>query len=130
MWWGLYIQDPKSGHWWLMILDDDKPIGYWPKTLFDDLSRGANAALWAGLVYSMSSEPPPMGSGVYQEGSFDHTCYMAQVVAGKQGDATFSPPDTDEVIVQQSRCYKAGDNSYVDVNWLYRFLFGGPGGRC
>lgn len=123
------VQDPVSGDWWLMVLDDDKPIGYWPKTLFEGLSRHADAALWAGLVYSGSSDSPPMGSGVYQGGSFDHTCYMAQVVVGKPGEATFNPPDDDEVVVQQSRCYHAGDNSYVeDAYWLYRFLFGGPGG--
>ncbi|KAL6346072.1 hypothetical protein AAG906_025352 [Vitis piasezkii] len=124
----LISKDPVSGDWWLMVLDDDKPIGYWPKTLFESLSRDADAALWAGLVYSGSSDSPPMGSGVYQGGSFDHTCYMAQVVVGKPGQATFNPPDDDEVVVQQSRCYHAGDNSYVDANWLYRFLFGGPGG--
>ncbi|RVW78112.1 hypothetical protein CK203_049749 [Vitis vinifera] len=79
----LISKDPVSGDWWLMVLDDDKPIGYWPKTLFESLSRDADAALWAGLVYSGSSDSPPMGSGVYQGGSFDHTCYMAQVVVGK-----------------------------------------------
>ncbi|KAJ9703993.1 hypothetical protein PVL29_005325 [Vitis rotundifolia] len=121
-------QDPVSGDWWLMIMDEFKPIGYWPKTLFESLGRDAEAALWAGLAYSGSSDAPPMGSGVYQGGSFDHTCYMAQVIVAKPGVPAFSPPDDDEVVVQQSRCYHAGDNSYVDENWLYRFLFGGPGG--
>lgn len=120
-----YLQDQVTRNWWLLLLADDRPLGYWPKELFESLSRGADAALWAGLVSSSAEELPAMGSGLYEVGKFDRTCYMARVV-GKPGVTSLNPPDESEVEVQGSGgCYQAGDNSLVDVNWLYRFLFGG-----
>ncbi|RVW29257.1 hypothetical protein CK203_109743 [Vitis vinifera] len=89
------------------------------------ISRDPGSGDWWLMIMD---EFKPIG-GVYQGGSFDHTCYMAQVIVGKPGQPAFNRPDDDEVVVQQSRCYHAGDNSYVeDAYWLYRFLFGGPGG--
>ncbi|XP_021899835.1 uncharacterized protein LOC110816101 [Carica papaya] len=125
--WMMIKQDLRTGHWWLMVLDDNRPIGYWPIELFDGFENGAGLASWGGWVYSQSPGSPAMGSGYYVDKDYEKTCYIAQVSVNNPGDPKLVSPDESSVQVLQSRCYQAGDNSFFDVSWGYRFLFGGAG---
>lgn len=106
-------------------------VGYWPITLFTNMQDNAEQIRWGGQVLTPSSDQvsPPMGNGFYLGGQWNSTCYMRQLKAGNDTSYLLIPDDS-FIEVVNSKCYFAGDNSYVDDEyWHYRFLFGGEGSK-
>jgi hypothetical protein len=112
---------------WLYINQESIKLGYWPKELFSNLGNGADTVFWGGMVYSNLPASPPMGSGLFQNGRYDRTCFMENVNVITVAGAPFTTADDALVQYKNTRCYNAADYSNVE-GWGYRFLFGGEGG--
>lgn len=122
----------RNASWWLVVLIDDNdydPIGYFPATQFNELAGGADKLQWGGYVLSSRDDntSPPMGSGHFDNGVYQRTCFMSQVeLVDHNFDLVDSPTG---VQTAMSRCYLEGDESYKnDGKTGYSFCFGGTGG--
>ena len=83
---------------------------------------------WGGYVLSSRDDntSPPMGSGHFDNGVYQRTCFMSQV---ELVDHNFDLVDSlTGVQTSISRCYLAGDESYKNEQTGYSFCFGGRGG--
>ena len=83
---------------------------------------------WGGYVLSSRDDntSPPMGSGHFDNGVYQRTCFMSQVeLVDHNFDLVDSPTG---VQTAMSRCYLEGDESYKnDGKTGYSFCFGGTG---
>ena len=108
-----------------MVYNDNiDPIGYWPPTEFKELVEGADTLKWGGYVFTQPGDNtnPPMGSGHFDNGLYERTCFMNQLQYTDSVDLK-SPTD---VQIIMSEPYLVGDNSYKNNTQSYSFCFGGP----
>ncbi|XP_030968090.1 uncharacterized protein LOC115988643 [Quercus lobata] len=119
------IQDNEGGKWWVVYNDNIDPIGYWPPTEFKELVEGADTLEWGGYVFTPPDDNtcPPMGSGHFDDGIYDRTCFMNQL---QYTDSNYDLQSPTDVQTFMSDCYHEGDNSYKNDLQGYSFLFGGP----
>lgn len=100
-------------------------MGYWSSSLFTSLNSGADVLRWGGMTYSSTPQLPTMGNGLTDD---FFGCHFRRVAlkyeAGSSLNGTLDAP----LEVEQTGCYKVGDNSYKDDFWGYSFWFGGNGG--
>ncbi|KAF8398016.1 hypothetical protein HHK36_016942 [Tetracentron sinense] len=126
------FQDNVSKNWWLVAGRDNAVIGYWPKSIFNTLSSYASQIVWAGDIYSPTSEliMPPMGSGHFPNEGYGGASFFKQIQVVK--DNAFVDPDesTLETFTDKPNCYGVGGKSNEVHGPGYHFFFGGPGGIC
>ncbi|KAK9287134.1 hypothetical protein L1049_015545 [Liquidambar formosana] len=117
------VQDEQSSrNWWLYVNEGQDVVGYWPGVIFTGLSHAADTLRWGGQVFTPLSDDvsPPMGSGVFENGRYDRTCYMRKVVVVNGAfDTESEVPDESSTQVAESRCYFEADQSYKDDYWEY-----------
>ena len=109
-----------------MVYNDNiNPIGYWPPTVFKELVEGADTLKWGGYVFTPPDDNtcPPMGSGHFDDGIYERTCFMNQLQYLDSNNDLQSPTDVQTFM---SSCYFEGDNSYKNDSEGYSFCFGGP----
>ncbi|GMJ08706.1 hypothetical protein like AT4G23365 [Hibiscus trionum] len=118
-------QEKSTGNWWLKYGDDEKPVGYWPSSLFASLVNGAPALRWGGMVASTTGQLPAMGNGDNGE---IHSAHFRQLVLQYDAGTSLNGSIAVTLDVQQTKCYKSGNNFYKGEFWGYSFYFGGDGG--
>ena len=64
-----------------------------------------------------------MGSGHFDDGIYERTCFMNQL---QYLDSNYDLQSPIDVQTFMSSCYFEGDNSYKDDSQGYSFCFGGP----
>ena len=101
------------------------PIGYWPPTEFKELVEGVDTLKWGGYVFTQPGDNtyPLMGSGHFDDGLYDQTCFMNQL---QYTDSNFDLKSPTDVQTIMSNPYHVGDNSYKDDTQGYSFCFGRP----
>lgn len=108
-------------------------VGYWPKEVVPELGNGAEIVAWGGLgTVSRGGVGPPIGSGHYPDGYYDHAAYFrnVQYIINNKGSEPKSPPNNAKITEDKSsKCYGIeNDKNTPSALWGYRFTFGGPGG--
>ncbi|XP_008237003.2 PREDICTED: uncharacterized protein LOC103335750 [Prunus mume] len=91
-------QDSISKNWWLVVSDKNVAIGYWPKELVPSLEIGAGDVGWGGIAMAQENEnAPPLGSGQYPDGTYQHVGYFRDIHFMKDGLHPKVPTDADPV---------------------------------
>ncbi|KAF6156702.1 hypothetical protein GIB67_002417 [Kingdonia uniflora] len=128
------FQDKNTGDWWLGNADLTIIYGYWPKSLFPHLTQGANVVAWGGLVKAgPNGISPPMGSGYFEDGKFEHSGYFRniEIVDGRYNRADINFYKLIPIF-DAPNCYtaenvnafkKSKENGYI-------IMYGGAGGKC
>ena len=109
-----------------MVYNDNiDPIGYWPPTEFKELVEGADTLKWRGYVFTPPDDNtcPPMGSGQFDDGIHERTCFMNQL---QYLDSNYDLHPPTNVQTFMSSCYFEEGNSYKNDSQGYSFCFGGP----
>ncbi|KAH0977327.1 hypothetical protein GBA52_027046 [Prunus armeniaca] len=87
-----------SKNWWLVVSDKNVGIGYWPKELVPSLEIGAGDVGWGGIAMAQENEnAPPVGSGQYPDGTYQHVGYFRDTHFMKDGLHPKVPTDADPV---------------------------------
>ncbi|CAB4320494.1 unnamed protein product [Prunus armeniaca] len=91
-------QDSIPKNWWLVVSEKDVAIGYWPKELVPSLEIGAGDVGWGGIAMAQENEnAPPVGSGQYPDGTYQHVGYFRDIHFMKDGLHPKVPTDADPV---------------------------------
>ncbi|KAK9147746.1 hypothetical protein Scep_006503 [Stephania cephalantha] len=121
--------DPLSLNWWL-LLGGNLRCGYWPSALFTVINDGAAAVGWLGGVSSPVNQlSPQMGSGVFPDGNFGHSCYFLNM---RVCDSQLNLSNADNAVFYTDKpaCYGVMNNGFLPKMGGYAMMFGGPGGKC
>ena len=118
------------GSWWVSY--DGINIGYYPAKIFNNFANPQIAG-WGGIVATPNPPTgvsPPMGSGVFPDGKYEHSCSIrfAQYT-NNLGIEDGPHGDSYEKIIGCPSHYSVRDPVYRG-NQGYTFDFGGPGGKC
>lgn len=117
------------------MVQEKKVIGYWAKEIVGELENGGflgSEVAWGGLGRaSKDGKSPPIGSGHYPDGFYDHASYFRIVQFVAKGSVPTAPPNYANITVDKYGCYDLQNNQNIPIPyWGYRFIFGGPGGSC
>ena len=118
------------GSWWVSY--DGINIGYYPAKIFNNFANPQIVG-WGGVVATPNPPTgvsPPMGSGVFPDRKYEHSCYIrfAQYT-NNLGIEDGPHGDSYEKIIDCPSHYSVKDPVYRG-NLGYTFDFGGPGGIC
>ncbi|KAK4592412.1 hypothetical protein RGQ29_016808 [Quercus rubra] len=118
------------GSWWVSY--DGINIGYYPAKIFNNFANPQIVG-WGGIVATPNPPTgvsPPMGSGVFPDGKYEHSCSIrfAQYT-NNLGIEDGPHGDSYEKIIDCPSHYSVRDPVYRG-NQGYTFDFGGPGGKC
>ncbi|WJX55713.1 hypothetical protein P8452_41449 [Trifolium repens] len=123
------LQDEKTKNWWLLV--QETPIGYFPAHLFSNLVA-ANTVGWGGLAATPAGTSPPMGSGLFPDKSYIHSCYFRYISYKDNDGKRVGPAEylTRKTLNAPGKCYAINYYEYDGKEAGYALEFGGPGGYC
>jgi hypothetical protein len=113
------------------LLVQETPIGYFPAHLFSNLVA-ANTVGWGGLAATPAGTSPPMGSGLFPDKSYIHSCYFRYISYKDNDGKRVGPAEylTRKTLNAPGKCYAINYYEYDGKEAGYALEFGGPGGYC
>ncbi|RAL48122.1 hypothetical protein DM860_005546 [Cuscuta australis] len=120
--------DSTWGDWVLSV--DEETLGIWTTPIFSSMASAATQLRFGGECFKPEGQDtsPEMGSGRFNNGQYDKTCYMRRV---SYYDSIYGSNVVSDDMVQlhDSRCYYEGSQGYnFEDDWYgYSFMFGGAG---
>jgi hypothetical protein len=120
-----------GGRWWLYYngTAGSNAIGYYPDSIYKGGALAGNASEidYGGETVGTTSFPP-MGSGHFANGGWQHAAYQRTIgyykpVGGALVNASLTPSQA------WPACYTAQVTMYASP-WFETLWFGGPGGNC
>nr|POE68297.1 hypothetical protein CFP56_58847 [Quercus suber] len=118
-----------DGNWWINY--NGINVGYYPANIFNNFTNPQIVG-WGGIavVPDPTTEiSPPMGSGVFPDGKYEHSCSIRFVQYRNNSGILDGPYGDYEKIIDSPGCYSVADPVYRATQG-YNFDFGGPGGKC
>jgi hypothetical protein len=117
-----------DGNWWVSF--GDELIGYFPATILFNNFNEPEIVGWGGVaVGPPNGMSPPMGSGLFPDGSYKQACSFRQVQY-TDNTGNLNVPREFQYIIDNKSCYDLKNDGYHGEYMGYAFKFGGPGGEC